>query len=646
MAIDAKCPFCSKGYRLKDDLLGKKVTCANKECRKLFTVEASATSPVNSPISSPQAATRAPAKFDAEEMAAAALNDDPDDIPEDQKTIALTCIMCDHHWSVAWSMQGKNALCPECKHRQKVPLQEKGKKGGWRDRNVPEGAKTEVLTDVTSTRDNKMVSGETLRATGVIKEEFEALPTSIYVKWTAIIAIPLVLIAFGIVFFLKSRSEKKVEQELVNWQNILDSEDLKPLPLYQATLRIALGEYEARLGQSQKDRDKAIEYFTGALANLSSAARTSDREYLYFELAIAILYLGGTGEDVQEKRRINWLPQPPTARASVRPNPAELEGVQGQLRRVLTGLRETRADFDTRCAITRRLTHELIARDQVEVIRSSIPALFSEAEIYEADAQIGLECVRAKKSDLAREIGENLKKSLATPNPPPFQPPGSVQALWNLLEIKGPALVPAPSGSEITDSTRWAYTAIYSIQRNDSELLAVLNRAGKADSKLRAIALAAEWTEPPGQFIDLADRVLRDELARRDPNSNLSQGALLRLAQIAARAGAAEKAEDFVKPMIDDHLKAFARAEILRNKLAFDRGQLAKDDDAPIPDDLDPKKLKLGPAWGRLVLARHNAARTRDRNLRNTYSKNWPKGIIAPFGQIGVDLGLQDNEIR
>jgi hypothetical protein len=641
MAIDATCPFCDKGYRLKDELLGKKVTCANKNCRKLFTVEPSANGVAHAPP-----AMSAP-KLDAEELAAAALNDDPDDVPEDQKTIAMTCTMCEHAWTAAWSMQGKNVLCPDCKHRQKVPLQEKGKKGGWRERNVPEGVKTEVLSDVTSARDNKLVSGETLRATGVIKEEFDALPASVYAKWAAVIGVPILLLVVGLVFYFKSKSTTKEAQEVVDWQRTLEADELKPLPLYGAALRIALGEYEARQGKDQKDRDKAIEYFTGALANMATAPRTTDREHLYGELAVGVLLLGGAGEDVMDKRRINWLPQPPQARASVKPHPAELEGVQGQLRRVLTGLRETRADFHVRAALTRRLTRELVARDQVEVLRSALPALFDAPELYEAEAQLGLECLRAKKTELAQEIAEKLKKALAAPNPPPAPVPASAHALWNVLEIKGvPAIVPAPGASEPSPETRWAYTAIHLLKKNDADLTTLLNRTGKTDARIKAMALAAEWSEPPGLYIEMAERAVRDEAARRDPNSSLSGGTLLRLAQIAARAGAAEKADEFAKAILDDHLKSFAKAEVLRNRLAFDRGQAAKDEDAPIPDDLDPKKLKLGPAWGRLALARHNAARTRDRNLGAAYGKNWPRAVIAPFGQAGALLGLQDNEKR
>ena len=460
MAIDAKCPFCEKGYRLKDELVGKKVTCANQGCRKLFTVAPSAngtahapakvaTAPAPKPSPAPTAPSPAPKSrppIDSEDLAAAALNDDPDEVPEDQKTIPMTCTMCDHKWPVAWAMQGKNVLCPDCKHRQKVPLQEKGKTGGWREQNAPEGVKQAQLSDVTSARDNKMVSGDTLRATGVLKEEFDARPASFWVKWAAIIGIPLLLLGGGAAYWMKSRTTKKEEQVLIDFDKTLESEDLSSLPLYQAALRISLGEYEARrTDDPAAARNKAIEYFRGALTNLNSAPKSPDREPLYGELAVALLNLGGEGQDLIEKRKLSWLP-PQMKKAQITPNPAELEGVQGQLRRVLNGLKDTRAEFDVRAALLRRLCRELLKVGQIEVVRSALQALFDPAEQYEAEGQIGLECFRANKQDTAREIGEKLKKSLAgTPTPPPAPTPASVQALWNLLDIKGPTLVPTPS---------------------------------------------------------------------------------------------------------------------------------------------------------------------------------------------------------
>lgn len=654
MAIDAKCPFCEKGYRLKDDLVGKKVTCANQACRKVFTVTPSLNGThAPTPAAAAVPATTGPKSrppvphIDSEDVAAAALNDDPDEVPEDQKTIAMKCTICDHEWSVGWAMQGKNVLCPDCKHRQKVPLQAKGKKGGWREQHVPEGVKQEKLADVMSARDNSMVSGSTLIETGAVKIDYDPLPNSVRWKWAAVILVPVLLLAGGVVYWMKTKTTKNEDQIVFDLHKALEAEEMAALPLYRTALQIAAGEYEARNRvEPAKARDKAIEFYRGALADLNAAPKTPDREHLYGELAVSLLNLGGDGEDVIDKRKLSWLPPQQTAAAGakVRPNPAELEGVQGQLRRVLAGLKDARAEFDARSALLRRLSRELLKVNQLEVVRSSLPALFDPAELYEAEGQIGLECVRANKADVAKEIAEKLKKALAAATPPPNPPPASVQALWLLLDVKGPSLVPAPSGGDLSDATRWTYTALNLLKGNRDEARAVALRPGKTNAKLVALALAAEWADKPGEFLEAAETAVKSQVALRDPAVVLADTTLLRLAQTAARAGAAEAAEEFVKPIGNEYLKPFAKAEVLRYKLAAEPGLQPKEEDAELPADADPKKFKLGPAWGRLALARHNGMRTRDKSLGAAYARTWPKNTIAPFGQVGVLLGLQDAE--
>ena len=127
--------------------------------------------------------------------------------------------------------------------------------------------------------------------------------------------------------------------------------------------------------------------------------------------------------------------------------------------------------------------------------------------------------------------------------------------------------------------------------------------------QLKALALAAEWSDKPGEFLEPAARAVKDQIASGNNNVVLPEPLLLRLAQMSARAGAAEQADEFTK-MISSDLKPFAKAEVLRNKLAANPGQPPKDDDAELPPEPDAKKLKVGHAWGRLALARHGGART------------------------------------
>ena len=63
--ISFKCPHCQKPYKLKDDMAGKRATCA--ACRKSILIP-----PPNPPRSKPSATHAA----EAEALAAAALADD------------------------------------------------------------------------------------------------------------------------------------------------------------------------------------------------------------------------------------------------------------------------------------------------------------------------------------------------------------------------------------------------------------------------------------------------------------------------------------------------------------------------------------------------------------------------------------------
>jgi len=645
MAIDAKCPFCEKPYRLKDDFAGKKVTCANQDCRKLFVVTPSTNG-------APKPVVKAAVKIDAETLAAQALADDPDaasHVPVDVRTIEMKCAICDFAWDVPWLTQGKNTLCPDCKHRQKVPEQKELKKADWRDSlgGRPSQAKVEELEGVTDAKQARMVSGETLRETGVFKQEYEPRPTSFYVKIAAIALFAITAMATLVIMRNRRSTETKELRIIDDIVKAIDADELKDLPLYRATLRLSAGEFEARAGKDKKDRDRAVEFFNAAIADLNAAPKTAEREMLYGELAVAVLMLGGEGSDVIDQRKLTWLPQQNgNSRAKVRPSKAEEEGVQGQFRRVVQGLQSSRADFELRTAVFRRAARELLKVNQIEVLRSNLPAAFAELEQYEAEAQIGMECLRAGQMATAREIGEKLQKALAPGTLKPAPTPVSAQALWLALDppIKGPSLASAPtSAGEISDGTRQAYTAFHMLKNNPTEAKAIATRPGRADSRLRALALAAEWSDKPGEFVDEAVKIASLEGKKKD--SAIPPITLVRLAQSAARAGVADQADEFAKLISDDGLKAWARAEILRNKLAADRGQQPTDEAAEIPADLaDHKKFRLGHAWGRLQLARHTALKNGKLDLAKTYSSQWPRNTIAPFGLAGVMLGVQDAE--
>src|SRR5262249_29878812 len=155
------------------------------------------------------------------------------------------------------------------------------------------------------------------------------------------------------------------------------------------------------------------------------------------------------------------------------------------------------------------------------------------------------------------------------------------------------------------------------------------------------LALAAEWANNPGEFVDTAESVVTAELKKPEADRKFpSSQVLSRLGVAAARAGKPEKVQTFIKPMVDEGLREWTKAEALRVQLEANPGQEANEEQAELPQE--PKKYHVGHAWARLQIARHNAMRTGDRGLAHKYEIAWPTNTIAPFGQAGVVLGLQD----
>jgi hypothetical protein len=147
-------------------------------------------------------------------------------------------------------------------------------------------------------------------------------------------------------------------------------------------------------------------------------------------------------------------------------------------------------------------------------------------------------------------------------------------------------------------------------------------------------------SDSPGPFIEDALKVVAEEQKKQDAKMPAGP-VLIRLATDAGRANMADAATKLAEATLDDGLREWAKAEATRARLALDRGREATDADAPLPEDV--KKYRVGHAVARLHVARHNAVRTGDRGLAATYAKNWPAGLIAPFGQAGVALGVQDS---
>jgi len=548
----------------------------------------------------------------------------------------MTCVICEHKWAAPWDMQGKNVLCPDCKHRQKVPEQKASKAADWRTGGGgPSMAKHEVLENVTSARDTLMVSGGTLLATGVIDDGVEPVPLKVKLqRWGGALAV-LAVLGIVVVWFLDSRRQTRAAIEFADRSRAADADEFKTLPLHRAILRMGSAEYAARQND-EKQLQRAIELYSLALNDLSGAGRGMDRDFLTGEFALSLLSLGGEGKQLLDRQRLPWLPG--GNRGQVRPNPAEEGGVFRQLNRALAVMVKNGADFEIRAWTARRLARDLIARNHIDVLTRNVDAGFNEKERPEALGQIGLELLRSGKTAEAQTVAQELTSMLAA-NPETSPPPVSVQALWDALEIKGPiTAVPESGGSE---AARLLQTTKALLKKLPEDALTAATKSGPVEARVRALAMAAEMAESPGPYLAAAEKALAEP--RAEGAAALTPVPLVRLSAAAARSGDAALAAKFFKAIGDAPLRAYATAEALRQRLHAKRAENAADAEAELPAEVSAKDFLAGHAWGRFQLARHNGFNA-DATKAKEYANAWPKPLVAPFGAIGAMLGVQDKD--
>jgi hypothetical protein len=635
MAIETQCPHCKKAYRLKDELAGKRVTCGNPDCRKAFTVDGQSSA-------NGAAAKAAGPRIDAEATAAAVFGDEPAQAaPEDQRTIAVSCTVCDHKWDVPWAMQGKNVLCPECRHRQRVPEQ-KTVKVDWRDPRAgrPTLARIEELEGVQASQDARHVTGETLKKAGVIKEDIEARP-----RWHYVAAVAFVLAFFGVASYLtvlvvRSGKEDRRDQYMADAvKDVQETKDaaLPPAeaPLFKAGVRIAAGEFALRKDDPQGLKD-ALAHFAHARRDLEAAPPSAGRDLLLGELALAQVALGGTADQVANGVRIRWTP----GGGGRQPLNEKTYTVQQELQTTLKAM--ATASADVRLHAVRRLARELARAGQSGVLSESLIGQVMPQEHAEASAQAAIETLKATGDQARAKAEAERMASLLTEG---VAPPPSVPALLQAVGVPAPGKVtfPAPpGGSDLPDATRQTYVTQYLLQGKTDEAITLAKQPGPAPAKLAALALTAEWADSPGVAVEAAHAALPTGEERR--KVSIPDLILMRLAAQAGRANQPDYAEAFARSISSDAYKAWARAEALRHQLAASGERPGEETQAEVPTD--PKDVRVGHARGRLALARHNARVTGNDPDASVRYDNWGAGTFRPFGLAGLALGLQDRNLR
>ncbi|VTS04672.1 zinc ribbon domain-containing protein [Tuwongella immobilis] len=664
MPILIACPFCQTKYRLRDEHAGKWVTCKTPECRKPFQVPISGN--VTAPAPEVPAAGFAPSSAsvgtadqipvgtfrprptvskpepsvqpqptasikEAEEAALKALADEPP--PEDTPTpesqpIQMTCSSCDHVWPVDRSMEGKNVLCPECKFRQKVPIQKDSKPKDWRtagqdkpslarrdQEKAPEGA-----WDVQKT----VVSLDTMAKAGALPMEMDREPTPIYITlikgFTALAAMVGMVIVVGMLS--KNEQSFAANSDLNTAVEKIQSPEAEPTKhlAWVATIYATAGEHRARTATSDTECQAALESLRSASAQLVNLPNSPEKAYIMTEVIAATALLGGDKTEVFDELKLPW------------------DSIQSELRREFEKLRGS--ELDVRLEAFRRLTPVLVQRKQ-PLLGTKFLAFVSasDAETVECLAAIGLELLRLEQRESAEEV---LKQALALAagdgKSKPVILSRGLQAFLMAFDGEGGKrlAVPAPSSADPSLETRLGFAHGMALQGRWEDAQKLAQRPGRPDARMRAALVVAE--EAIRQNAPVAAPLLEfaSGLAMKELRAQPQPALLLKLARLFARKQLEPRALELV-----DLLKDNADQLWMRYWIAWETLQA---DPTSNGDWAWLEKFGAEPSYPKLLLRLQIARRQAKNGVSDIGAvvNSWESPADQAFGLAGISLGIVD----
>lgn len=663
MAIVFNCPQCDFPYKLKDELAGKRATCKNPECRQVITIpqpvglriaDLGGILPEDArPNDTPMPAN--PADLEAAALAALSETEQEKQDTAAENAIPMTCPHCNHNWTEPFAKAGKNTLCPneECRQRIKVPEPKKGEpKENWRTGNSgkPTLAKEnfEKPADVMDA-EARVVGREAWQKGGGAEQEYEPIPLKRRLFVWSLIGVPLLLLGGGIWAFVtwnRGRGEEvKMEPAIAEFNEGRGELDPVQAQLGAAILELAAGEHALHPQNMEKDKALALahQHLTKAGSELVQASKldpagkaAAERYAITAEIAVALVGLGGTDEQVKDGERFRWLPED-TGGRPLRANETKAITVHGSLRPLLEKM--AGSDFDTRAVLLRRLTRELGKNGQ-EILASQLPGmLFEEKELPEAKAIVALELYRPNRNGagVPTAIATDLKQALAGGVGGRVPTPASAQTLWLVLGTeKAPTYFPPPSGA-FSEGSRFAYVGKHLLANETAEAMELARKPGNSlPGQLRALALCGEWANDPGPAFDAALAAINvNAKAKKEPPP---ASIVLRLSQLAAAAGKMEQSKMLADLIPDEGLKAWAKGSALQFAAKPGNTTRVEDSALEVPDS---SKIKSGHLWGRMWQARQNA-RSLSASEATKLVNLWPKGTVRPFGLAGIAVAQHD----
>jgi hypothetical protein len=597
MAIVFDCPHCKTNYRLKDEFAGKTATCKNPNCRKII------------PIPQPTTPVGAAKKLDVDALAAALFSDEMTATQAGPgEMIQVTCIGCDHVWSVEAAKEGKNVLCPECRRPNRVPTRKKEEKVDWRTGadGRPTLAKRESGLDVEgafATTDLGSIGRDTAKKIvdeRAAEEEPEVRRKKL-IKRGIIGTVVVVLLAGGIYYGIKQRKAAAADAKMEDAVKELTGDGGTKEPKFVALIHRASGEHRIRNASSTDSATEALNDLKTARNKFPASKPDTDRNGCLVEIAITMVDLLGSSDQEASGARF------------------KKDAVVKEIRQTLQTIEDSELCADAIRAITRKAVEKKqpsLAAEVAHLLRRP------EWKPDELLGQVGLEMLRIDKDNLRSDAEKLLASAPPTSDAP------------SIIALRGILGKPAAKKEGEAAPTSLVASAQVSAFKGDTAGIPSALRSAKAEDRVRGLTAAAQMAidGKPAEATTLLQAAAKEA---KESKAYGSPWVAVRICRLLAQVGQFEPAEALAASIGDKQAQAWARLEILRGHLAAVKG--SKADDAWLDPVGDPMVLAAA-AKAREEIARHNAANGQD------YPAiiNWEKGKVKPFGTAGTILGKED----
>ncbi len=382
------------------------------------------------------------------------------------------------------------------------------------------------------------------------------------------------------------------------------------------------GQYEL----AHNDAKEAKIQFVAARNSLDAGGNTIERNAALIHVAVGMAGLTGNKPDVEAGRRLDW----------------EKDKINAEMRSTLTKLPLVSGeDFrDMRTFAFRRLARALNDSGKAGAVAALANAACPEDDRAEVLAAIGLELLSVGQRDEAEKLAKLASAGLRVEQAP------SLIALWLAIASPDAASEKKKAGSDgaakiakppdgkglLSPLAQIGYAEGWARQGNLEKARALAARSGKPEERLRAMAavagVAVDVHKSDVTDLDNCAKLIETELK----NARIAPWLLLRLVELSNRADKPELAEKFAGAILDPGAKAWAKYEILRDRL--ERKGNEPGDWKAAEEVGSPERMAHWLAVA--ALAQHNAEVASPSNVMSEI-KNWDDAR-KPFGYAGVAL--------